>query len=79
MSFGSGARQRSRVRIAYWLSSRNAVTEGVATAPAIIELSGQSINVDMPICAAVAAILAETISVKDAIIALQNRPFGQET
>lgn len=60
------------------LTARSAVTEGVATAPAIIELAARH-KVDIPICAAVAAILDENVTVKEAIIALQNRPFGQET
>jgi glycerol-3-phosphate dehydrogenase (NAD(P)+) len=36
-------------------------------------------GVDMPICAAVDAVLAGRISVDDAIQALLNRPFGPET
>jgi glycerol-3-phosphate dehydrogenase (NAD(P)+) len=54
------------------------VTEGVATAPAVVALAKKH-AVEMPICAAVDAVLAGRISVDDAITALLNRPFGPET
>ena len=60
------------------LGARKAVTEGVATAPAVVALA-KTQGVDMPICAAVDAVLAGRISVDDAIQALLNRPFGPET
>ncbi|WP_375547690.1 NAD(P)H-dependent glycerol-3-phosphate dehydrogenase [Oceanicaulis alexandrii] len=60
------------------LGARKAVTEGVATAPAVVALA-KTRGVDMPICAAVDAVLAGRISVDDAIQALLNRPFGPET
>lgn len=60
------------------LGARKAVTEGVATAPAVVALA-KTQGVDMPICAAVDAVLSGRISVDDAIQALLNRPFGPET
>tara|TARA_R100000306_G_scaffold57148_1_gene55245 strand:- start:9160 stop:10176 length:1017 start_codon:yes stop_codon:yes gene_type:complete len=60
------------------LGARKAVTEGVTTAPAVVALA-KTQGVDMPICAAVDAVLAGRISVDDAIQALLNRPFGPET
>ncbi|WP_439636180.1 NAD(P)H-dependent glycerol-3-phosphate dehydrogenase [Oceanicaulis sp.] len=60
------------------LGARKAVTEGVATAPAVVAMA-KTQGVDMPICAAVDAVLAGRISVDDAIQALLNRPFGPET
>ena len=60
------------------LGARKADTQGVATAPAVVALA-KTQGVDMPICAAVDAVLAGRISVDDAIQALLNRPFGPET
>ena len=60
------------------LSERQAVTEGVATAPALIELAERH-QVDMPICQAVNAILSGQIDVDQAIGALLARPFKSET
>ena len=54
------------------------MTEGVATAPAVVALAKKH-NVEMPICAAVDAVLAGRMSVDDAITALLTRPFGPET
>lgn len=59
------------------MAARNSVTEGVATAPAVMELAARH-GVDMPICAAVAAIVAGEASVEDAITALLARPFRNE-
>lgn len=59
------------------LASRRAVTEGVATAPAIAELA-ERLKVEMPICAAVAAILARKLTVAEAMDALLTRPFRGE-
>lgn len=60
------------------LGARKAVTEGVATAPAVVALAKKH-DVEMPICAAVDAVLAGRMSVDDAITALLTRPFGPET
>lgn len=59
------------------MASRNSVTEGVATAPAVMELAGRH-GVDMPICEAVAAIVEGKASVDDAITGLLARPFTSE-
>jgi len=60
------------------MAARNAVTEGVATAPAVVALAKKH-GVDMPICAAVDAVLSGTLSVDRAIEALLARPFKPET
>lgn len=59
------------------LAERAAVTEGVATAPAMAELAARH-GVDMPICEAVAKILSGEASLSDAISGLLNRPFKSE-
>ncbi|MHA7857781.1 MAG: NAD(P)H-dependent glycerol-3-phosphate dehydrogenase [Henriciella sp.] len=59
------------------LAARNSVTEGVATAPALIALA-QKHAVEMPICEAVDAILSERTTVKDAITRLLARPYKGE-
>ena len=59
------------------LNARNAVTEGVATAPALVALARQN-HVEMPICEAVNAILSEDLSVSEAITALLARPYKGE-
>lgn len=59
------------------LSARKSVTEGVATAPALIELAHKN-QVEMPICEAVNAILCEDMTVTDAINALLARPYKGE-
>jgi len=59
------------------MASRNSVTEGVATAPAVMELAARH-GVDMPICEAVAAIVEGKASVDDAITGLLARPFTSE-
>lgn len=64
-------------RIGHVLAERRVVTEGVATAPAVVTLAERHV-VDMPICRAVAQILDERLSVDDAIEALLNRPFKVE-
>ena len=59
------------------LGERNSVTEGVATAPALMALAEQQ-GVDMPICRAVDDILSGRASLDSAITALLSRPFTQE-
>ena len=59
------------------LAERNSVTEGVATAPALIALADRH-GVSMPICAAVDDILAERTSLDGAMKMLLDRPFTQE-
>lgn len=60
------------------LSERRAVTEGVASAPAVVALARHH-GIEMPICEAVDAILAGRVSVEDAIETLLSRPFTLET
>jgi glycerol-3-phosphate dehydrogenase (NAD(P)+) len=57
------------------LATRRAVTEGVATAPALL---GRARGVDMPICAAVAALLAGETTLREAIDTLLARPLRDE-
>ena len=59
------------------LSGRLSVAEGAASAPAVVALA-QKHGVEMPICAAVAEILAGRASVDAAIMALLARPFRTE-
>lgn len=59
------------------LSGRKAVTEGVATAPAVVALAEKH-GIEMPICEAVAEILADRISIEGAIEELLNRPIRAE-
>ena len=59
------------------LGGRRAVTEGVASAPAVVAL-GETVGADMPICAAVNAILSGQLSVDDALEVLLARPFTAE-
>ena len=54
------------------MSSRSAVTEGVATAPALKQLAAQ-LGVEMPICEAMADILSGEIGVDEAIVRLLSR------
>jgi glycerol-3-phosphate dehydrogenase (NAD(P)+) len=57
------------------LAARRAVTEGVATAPALL---ARAQGVDMPICEAVAALLAGRTTLREAIAALLARPRRDE-
>ena len=57
------------------LSASRGVAEGVATAPALLARAGTT---EMPICAAVAAMLAGQATVRDAMAALLARPFRAE-
>ncbi len=57
------------------LAARSAVTEGVATAPALV---ARAAGVDMPICTAVADLLAGRTTLADAIGRLLARPRRNE-
>ncbi len=57
------------------LATRQAVTEGVTTAPALLE---RAQGIEMPICGAVAALLAGRTTLRDAIGALLARPRRDE-
>ena len=59
------------------LGARSAVTEGVHSANAVVELAA-SLNIEMPISEAVASIVTGKSSVDDAIVALLTRPFKSE-
>ena len=59
------------------LDSREAVTEGVTSAPAIVTLAA-TLGVEMPISGAVHAVLHRGASVDDAIGGLLARPFKSE-
>lgn len=59
------------------LAERNAVTEGHATAPALIALA-QKLGIEMPICGAVNAVLSEQVTVADAMTTLLARPYKGE-
>ncbi len=57
------------------LAARQAVTEGVTTAPALVARAG---GLDMPICEAVAALLEGRTTLQEAIVALLARPRRDE-
>ena len=59
------------------MATRKAVTEGVATAPALKTLA-QNLGVDMPICTAMADILSGELDVDSAIISLLSRDHKVE-
>jgi glycerol-3-phosphate dehydrogenase (NAD(P)+) len=59
------------------LSGRRDVVEGVATAPAVMALAAK-LGVEMPISAAVDAILHRGATIADAVEALLSRPFRAE-
>ena len=65
------------------LAARRAVTEGVATAPALLArttaVPGSSgAGVDIPICTAVAALLAGRVTLREAMANLLSRPLRAE-
>jgi glycerol-3-phosphate dehydrogenase (NAD(P)+) len=62
-------------RLADVLAARSSVTEGVATAPA---LAARAQGVDLPVCAAVASLLAGRTTLAEAIIAVLARPRRDE-
>jgi glycerol-3-phosphate dehydrogenase (NAD(P)+) len=59
------------------LGQRRSVTEGVATAPAVVALA-RSKGVEMPICEAVDAIVTGGADVDETIAGLLARPFRDE-
>lgn len=59
------------------LAERRSVAEGVESAPAVMALAARH-GVEMPICAAVEALVAERLSVDEAIAGLLSRPFKAE-
>ena len=63
--------------LAQALAGKTSVAEGVASAPAVTQLAAR-LEVDVPICNAVAAILAGEVEVTAAIIGLLSRPLRSE-
>ncbi|HET9019932.1 MAG TPA: NAD(P)H-dependent glycerol-3-phosphate dehydrogenase, partial [Acetobacteraceae bacterium] len=59
------------------LAARTAVTEGVATAPALVARALR-LGVAIPVCAAVAGVLGGRITLDQAIAALLARPLREE-
>ncbi|HRK65390.1 MAG TPA: glycerol-3-phosphate dehydrogenase, partial [Terricaulis sp.] len=59
------------------LGERRSVAEGVESAPAVVALARKH-GVEMPICEAVEAIIAERVSIDEAIKQLLSRPFKSE-
>jgi glycerol-3-phosphate dehydrogenase (NAD(P)+) len=59
------------------LAERRSVAEGAESAPAVVALAARH-NVEMPICAAVDAIVAGRVSIDEAITSLLARPFRAE-
>ena len=59
------------------LASRNSVTEGVATAPALVKLAERE-AVDMPISLAVNRVLSGAITPAQAMTELLARPLKSE-
>ncbi|HFQ16020.1 MAG TPA: NAD(P)-dependent glycerol-3-phosphate dehydrogenase [Rhodobacteraceae bacterium] len=60
-----------------WCAANRAVAEGVHTAPVLMTLAAKW-RVDMPICAAVAAVLAGDLELDAAIHGLLTRPLTRE-
>lgn len=59
------------------MASRNSVAEGVTTALAVHKLAGK-LNIEMPITAAVHAVLHEGAPIDQVILELLSRPFTKE-
>ena len=59
------------------LAGRTAVTEGVATAPALVARAARA-GVAVPICTAVAGVLTGRITLDQAMAALLSRPLRDE-
>jgi glycerol-3-phosphate dehydrogenase (NAD(P)+) len=64
-------------RLADILAARSAVTEGVATAPALVARAAAA-GIELPICAAVAALLGGEMNLAEAMAALLSRPLRDE-
>jgi glycerol-3-phosphate dehydrogenase (NAD(P)+) len=64
-------------RAAELLADRRTVAEGAYTAP-VLKRAADTLGVDMPIVAAVCALLADEVSVDDAMEGLLSRPLRPE-
>jgi glycerol-3-phosphate dehydrogenase (NAD(P)+) len=60
------------------LSQRKSVTEGVETAPAVVELA-RTLGVDLPICTTVLGMIEGRLDARAALDSLLNRPLKHET
>jgi len=76
-NFSFGVALGQGVSVADILAGRSAVTEGVTTAPALVARALRA-GAAVPVCAAVAAVLSERISLAQAIAALLARPLRHE-
>ncbi len=63
--------------LAEFLKDKVSVAEGVESAPAVVDL-GHKLNVDLPLCNAVAAVLSGRIDVSTTIDMLMSRPLKVE-
>lgn len=78
-NFSLGLALGRGVALADILAGRSAATEGVATAPALIERARrQAQGIELPICAAVAELLSGRMSLPDLIASLLARPRRDE-
>lgn len=59
------------------LGARRSVTEGVATAEAVVTLAGR-LGIDMPICAAIDQVLNHGAAIDDMLKSLLDRPLRDE-
>ncbi|MBV9653629.1 MAG: NAD(P)-dependent glycerol-3-phosphate dehydrogenase [Acetobacteraceae bacterium] len=74
-NFSLGAALGRGERLAEILAGRTTVAEGVATAPALL---ARAAGTDLPICRAVAQLLASELTVEGAVAALLGRPRRDE-
>ena len=74
IALGEGGQDANAADI---MASRRSVSEGALSAPALIELATKH-QVEMPICNAIADIVAGHVSVDMAISQLLARPFTSE-
>jgi glycerol-3-phosphate dehydrogenase (NAD(P)+) len=71
MELGKGKRS------AEILSQRKSVTEGVETAPAVVELA-RRLKVELPICETVLELVEGRLDTRAAVGSLLSRPFKGE-
>jgi glycerol-3-phosphate dehydrogenase (NAD(P)+) len=76
-NYGLGLALGQGGSLADLLATRRAVIEGVATAPALVARAMRA-GVELPICDAVARIVTEGMTLREAMHALQSRPNRQE-
>ncbi len=76
-NYSVGRRLGEGGSLAEWCATSRAVAEGVHTAPVLVRLAAKW-QVDMPICAAVAAVLEGELELDAAIHGLLTRPLTRE-